>query len=61
MLDFRMVFALDSDDYANRCGEGTYPLTRTIRDVMTNGHTAAMARLLFGGGQLGGVMMETDD
>ncbi|KAI6217275.1 Glyco-18 domain-containing protein [Aphelenchoides fujianensis] len=29
-----MVFALDSDDYAGRCGEGKFPLTKAIRTVM---------------------------
>ncbi|KAI6188824.1 hypothetical protein M3Y98_00396100 [Aphelenchoides besseyi] len=29
-----MVFALDSDDHAGRCGQGKFPLTKAIRDVM---------------------------
>lgn len=29
-----MVFALDSDDYEGKCGEGLYPLTRTIKETL---------------------------
>ncbi|KAI6215877.1 hypothetical protein M3Y94_00436400 [Aphelenchoides besseyi] len=31
-----MVFALDSDDHAGRCGQGKFPLTKVIRYVMKN-------------------------
>lgn len=31
-----MVFALDSDDYQGKCGEGTYPLTRTIKETLNS-------------------------
>jgi chitinase len=29
-----MIWALDLDDFRNSCGQGTYPLLSTIRDVL---------------------------
>lgn len=31
-----MVWALDLDDFRNRCGEGAHPLLNTIRDVLAD-------------------------
>ena len=28
-----MIWALDTDDYSNSCGEGSFPLTRTIYEI----------------------------
>jgi hypothetical protein len=29
-----MMFALDSDDYSGKCGEGLYPLTHAIKEAL---------------------------
>lgn len=31
-----MVWALDLDDFRNRCGEGAHPLLNTIREVLAD-------------------------